>query len=126
MLDDKGTVPSCCNSEMTLLKANTEDSLLEKHKPDVVVHGPEVSVAIGEIFHPMDEDHFIEWVILETNHGFKVTYLHPGKKPVSKFWLENGEKVEAVYSFCNKHGLWVNTVPDEISVTIEEAVFYCC
>lgn len=53
------------------LHANTTDAALEKHLPVVKVKKDMVQAKVGENDHPMDEDHYITWVYLETTRGRK-------------------------------------------------------
>ena len=54
----------------------------------------------------MLEEHFIEWITLNTNQGVYRKQLNPGQEPVADFCLCDGEQVEEVYAYCNLHGLW--------------------
>ena len=56
--------------------------------------------------HPMVEEHYIEWIDVQTSQGFQHKVLNPGDKPQACFSLCEGETVEAVYAYCNLHGLW--------------------
>ncbi|WP_191014521.1 desulfoferrodoxin family protein [Treponema zioleckii] len=96
----------CCGDEMVLLKANTSDGATEKHVPVVNLAGHFVDVTIGSALHPMESDHWIQFIEIETNHGVQRKTLSPGDKPSAVFALADGDKVLAVYEFCNKHGLW--------------------
>lgn len=101
-----GKVPLfCCGSQMELLKANTSDGALEKHVPHVVVENDRVEVVVGEVAHPMIEQHYIEWILLETEKGFQIKYLQPQQEPKHSFSLID-DKLVAVYEYCNLHGLW--------------------
>ena len=60
----------------------------------------------GSVEHPMAEEHFIEWLALETEKGSQIKKLVPGEKPEVVFALAEGEKPLAVYAWCNLHGLW--------------------
>ena len=73
--------------------------------PAVTVDGDKLKVAVGSVIHPMEEDHYIEWVCLEYEGGQEFKWLKPGMEPVVEFDL-NGRKPIAAYEFCNKHGLW--------------------
>ena len=53
----------------------------------------------------MLDEHYIQWVCLETKKGSQMKYLKPGEKPEAEFVLDNDEIV-AVYEYCNLHGLW--------------------
>ena len=96
----------CCGKEMVELKANTTDAAVEKHVPVVSIDGSKVTVTCGEVLHPMEEAHYIEFMILETNQETKYQYLHPGEEPVCHFTLGEGETVVSAYAYCNLHGLW--------------------
>ena len=96
----------CCGQEMTELVPGTTDAAQEKHVPVAEVQGNEVLVKVGSVPHPMLEEHSIQWIALETNKGSQIKYLRPGEKPEANFALVEGEKVDAVYEYCNLHGLW--------------------
>ena len=101
----------CCGEKMSELIPGTPDAAVEKHVPVVEVKDNTGHVAVGEVAHPMTDEHYIEWVILETNLGFHVKKLTPADEPKACFNLckcnpEKPEEVVAVYEFCNLHGLW--------------------
>ncbi|HGV8637606.1 TPA: desulfoferrodoxin family protein, partial [Salmonella enterica subsp. enterica serovar Typhimurium] len=56
--------------------------------------------------HPMLAEHFIEWVSIQTKFGSQRKTLEPGQAPKACFALCEGDEVEAVYAYCNLHGLW--------------------
>ena len=99
-------VPKCCGEEMVELKANTEDAAVEKHVPIVKKEKDKVIVTCGEVPHPMEEKHYIEFMILETKKGFDIKYLKPQEEPVAVF--DTKEEVVSAYAYCNLHGLWKN------------------
>ena len=45
-------------------------------------------------------------IFLETEQGGHLRLLSPGDKPEVEFTLDDGDKVVAVYEYCNLHGLW--------------------
>ncbi len=101
----------CCGEKMSELIPGTTDAAVEKHVPVVEVKDSTVHVAVGEVSHPMTDEHYIEWIVLETNLGFHVRKLTPADAPKACFNLckcnpEKPEEVVAVYEFCNLHGLW--------------------
>ena len=98
--------PKCCGETMTELVPNTTDAATEKHVPVVSVEGNKVTVKIGSVEHPMLENHFIQFIILETSQGFQKKDLKPGMKPEAVFMLAEGEEPKAAYEYCNLHGLW--------------------
>jgi superoxide reductase len=88
----------------TLLKANTVDAALEKHVPSVSINNNVLDVVVGSVVHPMLENHYIEFIAVETESGFMVKYLKPNEEPKASFVLN--DKAIAVYEYCNLHGLW--------------------
>ena len=98
--------PTCCGKPMTELVPNTTDAAQEKHVPEIEVSGNSVTVKVGSVPHPMEEDHFISPIAVETTNGVYVKELKPGDAPEATFALADGEKVIAAYEYCNKHQLW--------------------
>ena len=45
--------------EFVELIANTNEASKEKHIPDVKINSDVITVSVGSIMHPMDEDHYI-------------------------------------------------------------------
>ena len=71
------------------------------------VEGNVVKVEVGEVEHPMLEEHYIGFVAIETKNGaVQKKYLNPGEKPVAEFVLAEGDELVAAYEYCNLHGLW--------------------
>lgn len=105
MIHSSGAPMVCCGDPMTELVANSVDASQEKHVPVVTVNGDTVTVKIGSVEHPMTEEHFIQWIYLETSHGGQRKSLHPGDKPEAVFQLKDDEAI-AAFAYCNLHGLW--------------------
>lgn len=105
-IKDDGVEITCCNENMKELVPNTVDAAHEKHIPVVTIDNNIVTVNIGEVEHPMLEEHYITWIMLETKNGFQIKYLNPNEKPEVKFSIIDDE-IKNVYSYCNTHGLWV-------------------
>lgn len=106
MVKDNGVPVMCCGQKMTELIPGTSDGAAEKHVPVVTVDGNKVSVMVGEVEHPMVDAHYIEWIAIETSKGVQRKILKPEQAPETEFVLADGESVEAVYAYCNLHGLW--------------------
>ena len=106
MVEDKGVPVMCCGQKMTELVPGTTDAAVEKHVPSYVVEGNKVIVTVGEVEHPMAEEHYIEWVSIQTKQGNQRKALKPGEAPKICFSICEGDEVEAVYAYCNLHGLW--------------------
>ena len=96
----------CCGKPMKEIVPGSVDASLEKHVPVVTVDGGKVLVKIGSAAHPMLPEHFIEWVSLQTKFGNQRKALAPGDAPEVCFRICDGDEVEAVFAYCNLHGLW--------------------
>lgn len=105
MVHDSKIPIMCCGEKMTELVAGSTDAAVEKHVPVVDVKSNSVEVSVGSVMHPMEEEHYIMWIYLETNRGGQIKYLNPGEDAMSTFLL-NDEKPKVVYAYCNLHGLW--------------------
>ena len=108
LVKESGVPVMCCGQKMTELKANTVEASQEKHIPVYEVKDNKVVVLIGSIEHPMVEEHYIEWVVVETKYGTQRKELKPNQEPKVCFSLCEGDEVKAVYAYCNLHGLWGN------------------
>ncbi len=106
-LSDSGVPVVCCGKPMTELVPGAVDAAFEKHVPAVTVDGAKVSVQVGEVEHPMLDEHYIQFIVLETAQGFQKKTLKPGEKPAAEFTVADGDRAVAVYEYCNLHGLWV-------------------
>ena len=107
-IKDCGVIPFCCGVKMQELIPFAKEGAKEKHIPVVNKNGNNIEVIVGSIEHPMTDEHFIEWVFLQTKFGNQFQRLTPSSKPVAHFSLTDGDEVEAVYAYCNLHGLWKN------------------
>lgn len=106
VVHDAGTPIKCCGTKMEEIKPNTVDASGEKHLPQYGKVGNVVTVKVGSIEHPMQEEHYIEWISLQTKHGNQRKVLTPNTKPQVTFLVEEDDEIEAVYAYCNLHGLW--------------------
>ena len=84
VIEDSGVVPVCCGKPMLHLNAMQTDGAAEKHV------------------------HHICFVAVESCCGLKIIHLDPAK-PAEAVYCDCGEKVKAVYEYCNLHGLWKST-----------------
>ena len=101
-----GAPVMCCGELMTEIIPGTVEASTEKHVPVYKVEENKVHVVVGEVEHPMSEEHYIEWIVLQTKNGHQMKKLLPNEKPEACFALCEGDEVEAVYAYCNLHGLW--------------------
>lgn len=94
----------CCNKPMTLLVENTVDAAVEKHAPVIEKIQGGVIVKIGEVEHPMLEEHHIEWIEAHAANKVYRKCLKVGEKPEAIFKVD--EEVLFAREYCNIHGLW--------------------
>lgn len=100
----------CCGEAMAELVPGVTDAATEKHVPVIQIDGSVVTVSVGQVAHPMQEEHYIEWILLQTDKGIQKKWLKPGDDPKARFILDEGEKVVAAYEYCNLHKLWKASV----------------
>ena len=106
VVKESGVPVMCCGQKMQEIVPGTTDAAVEKHVPVYEVNGNIVTVCIGSVAHPMVEEHYIEWVSLQTKGGNQRKALKPGDEPKVCFAICDGDEVEAVYAYCNLHSLW--------------------
>ena len=94
----------CCGDPMQLLVANTVDAAKEKHVPVIEKVEGGVKVKVGDVAHPMEDKHYIEWIEIIAGDKADRQFLNPGEAPEAIFKTE-AENVTA-REFCNLHGLW--------------------
>lgn len=106
MVKNSGVPVMCCGQKMTEIIPGTIDAAVEKHIPVYEVKDRKVYVKVGSVEHPMLPEHYIEWISLQTKSGNQRKILNPNDKPEVCFAICEGDEVEAVYAYCNLHGLW--------------------
>ena len=99
----------CCGQDMKLLEEKTrENEGEEKHVPVVSIDGNKVTVKVGSIQHPMEENHYIELIqIIKEGNVVIGKRLKADEKPQAEFCLEDTKNIKARI-LCNIHGLWIN------------------
>lgn len=98
----------CCGQPMQKVNGqNREEAIFEKHIPVFVKNeNNKDEVRVGEVLHPMTEEHYIMFIetISEDKNHVQLQYLHPGQEP--KMLLEQKLGKTLAREFCNLHGLW--------------------
>lgn len=94
----------CCGQNMRLLKEGETDAATEKHVPVIEKTDGGIKVTVGSVAHPMQEDHFIEWIEVIVDGKAYRQFLNPGEKPEA-FFNVDGDNITA-REYCNLHGLW--------------------
>ena len=94
----------CCGKKMEELVPNTVDASNEKHVPVVTyLDNNIIKVQVGSVAHPMEAEHHIAFIYVETDKGGIKVDL--SDKPEAIIALGDAKAV-AVYEYCNLHGLW--------------------
>jgi superoxide reductase len=97
----------CCGEPMKLQEPKHEDQGQEKHVPIMEKQGDKIIVKVGDVPHPMEEEHFIEWIeIIDEFDRATRKFLKPGQEPKAEFQLTN--EIKKIREYCNVHGLWEN------------------
>lgn len=104
---DQGAPLSCCGEKMAELVANSTDAAGEKHVPVISIDGANVHVKVGEVTHPMTDEHLIAFICLVTEKGYQIAPLTAADAPEADFTVAPGDKALRAYEYCNLHGLWV-------------------
>lgn len=99
-----GGTLTCCGQPMELLTENTVDAAKEKHVPVVEAIEGGYKVKVGSVEHPMQDNHYIEWIELVEENKIQRVHLKPGYKPEAVFYTD----CKNVYAreYCNLHGHW--------------------
>jgi len=95
---------ACCGQPMVQLVENTVDAAKEKHVPVIEKVEGGVKVKVGDVAHPMEEKHWIEWIEIVADGKAYRQFLNPGEAPEAIFNVE-AEQITA-REYCNIHGLW--------------------
>ena len=94
----------CCGEPMKLFIENTVDAAKEKHVPVVEKTADGFKVKVGSVAHPMEKEHYIEWIeVIADGEAFR-QFLKPGDAPEAEFCIK-ADKVTA-REYCTLHGLW--------------------
>jgi superoxide reductase len=94
----------CCAQPMVNMKENTVDAAQEKHVPVIEKVDSGFKVKVGDVAHPMDEKHFIEWIEIIADGKAYRQFLNPGDAPEATFCVD-ADQITA-REFCNLHGVW--------------------
>ena len=90
----------CCGDEMKVLVPNSVDASVEKHVPKYKIEDGKIFVIVN---HPMEEDHYIEWISFVFEGKIVTKFFKAGENAVTHCKYVPGS---TIYSYCNKHGLW--------------------
>ncbi|GAB6177133.1 desulfoferrodoxin [Desulfobaculum senezii] len=94
----------CCGEPMKKFAENTVDAAKEKHVPVIEKTADGYKVKVGDVAHPMEEKHYIEWIELIADGKAYRQFLKPGDAPEATFCISASSVTAREY--CNLHGLW--------------------
>jgi superoxide reductase len=94
----------CCGQSMKLFEEKAQEEGKEKHLPVTEKTDKGIKVKVGSVPHPMEVNHYIEWIEVVTENGTEKKFLKPGAEPVAEFLCTQG--VVSVREYCSVHGLW--------------------
>ena len=94
----------CCGESMKLNVENAVDAAKEKHVPVAEKTADGFKVKVGSVAHPMEQEHYIEWIEVIADGEAYRQFLNPGEAPEAEFCLKADQATAGGY--CNLHGLW--------------------
>jgi superoxide reductase len=94
----------CCGEAMKKMVENTVDAAKEKHVPVIEKIEGGFKVKVGDVAHPMEEKHYIEWIEVIADGKADREFLCIGQAPEAVFKTD-AESITA-REYCNLHGLW--------------------
>ncbi len=104
LIEDGGGTLVCCGEEMMELPVNSSEVTFEKHIPVIEKDGNKVTVKVGEITHPMLENHYIMWIAIIEGKHIQKKLLSPGEEPKAEFEVNSNNFT--AYAYCNVHGFY--------------------
>ena len=97
--------PECDANNLDILEAKIEGEGDIKHKPVITRVDDGYLVKVGEVEHPMDENHYIAMIELIADGQIHKQLLKPGDKPEALFKIAEADDLVA-REYCTLHGLW--------------------
>lgn len=97
----------CCGKDMNKIGENTTDGATEKHLPIVNIEENSLFIQVGEVIHPMTDEHYISAIyVIDDLGNYEKVVLTPYESPEVSVDINEKAKKVNVYSYCNLHGLW--------------------
>jgi superoxide reductase len=129
---DKCPEVFCCGKTHSPLDVCSEQIILDSHQMKFVIFGGyernSVRIEVEGGFHPMDEDHRIEWIYMRTFQGGQLKILPPGSRSFANFSFADNDafvycdrdicklgrehcqfsckRGMIAYAFCSRHSLF--------------------
>jgi len=96
----------CCGQSMEIQEEKNQNEGMEKHIPVVSKTGKGYLVKVGSVIHPMEENHYIEWIEIILGEKIYRKFLTSDQEPIAEFILDTKEENVIARAYCNVHGLW--------------------
>lgn len=106
MIEDGGIPMYCNEKEMIRLIPHDLSETTNPHYPSVIIKKRTLVVNVGYSIHPMDEEHFISFIHIETNQGCMLQFVNDRKEPKAIFPLLEKQVVKRIQIYCNVHGMF--------------------
>lgn len=107
-LEDKSEELKYCGEKMELVDANTTEAATEKHLPVYEIKEGMINIKVGEVEHPMTDEHYISFIILASDDNYMIRKLKAGDKPEASFPYD--KSYNKIYAYCNLHSLWLTEI----------------
>lgn len=85
------------------IKVQTDETKYEKHLPYVIKNDNNIIISVGEITHPMEDNHYISHVIIMDNDKLSKYEFNPNEEIKIVY---NKTRDLIIYAYCNTHGLF--------------------
>lgn len=96
---------TCCEKPMLFMNPLEKEGAGEKHVPVIEEIEGGIRVIVGEVKHPMEEDHSIKWIEVSNNEMHIKKFLKPAQAPQADFMIDMTQEFE-VKAYCDTHGVW--------------------
>ncbi|MFC2174335.1 desulfoferrodoxin family protein [archaeon] len=98
-----GECTSSCSNRLSPIEEKAADEGKEKHVPVVEKTDGGILVRVGSVAHPMEAEHWIQWIEVTAGDDVYLHYLSPGDAPEAEFPVAD---YNLVREYCSIHGLW--------------------
>lgn len=101
---------NCCNEPMKLMPLNiNKEEKGEFHIPVIINENEKEFIQVGKEFHPMTEEHHIEFIQVISGCGKKILlhFLDTNDEPKIEMNCSDFGNYK-MKELCNIHGLWEN------------------
>ena len=97
---------TCCGEAMEKLEPRQLEEGGVIHIPVIKKEDDKIVVEVGEVSHPMDDDHYIAFIELIVGDKIYIASLNPGDEPKAVFDVCAEVADCKANEYCTKHGFW--------------------